>query len=395
MNILPIAGFSPAFLIPKKNNISQNTRSFGLVMSKPLSRDTVSFTSTPKAMKSRKNAITMQLAKVIHEEAVKATEYMDAKLRPYIQDLEATTFKPKNPIERISSRAKASTSIIEKATTRDWINKDEIKRYMTDLAGVRIVMRDASREQVDRVIDRLRQAVTEGGVNILEIENKRPLPIYNQLGSIVKSYDYASPLALIKLQRAASMRLGREIKLIDENTESNYMAIHILMELPNGITGEIQIMGHDVAALKDLEDLCYKVKNDKDIDKKYASIEKFLLPLKDEKNSILIAEQEKYTQAAYIYQRELEPRAHKSRKKEKFLEAPATLPKEFDFNYIYKQKLACDAAAAKSARKAKEKSKTAKQTVITDNNGTKPKKAKEKSKTAKQTVITHNNGTKA
>lgn len=359
MNILPITGFSPAFLVPKKNN-NQNTRSFGLVMNKPLSHDTVSFTSSPKVMQSRKNAITMKLAKKIHEEAVEATKFMRAKLGPYLYDLEATTFAANNPIEVISQRAKTATSIVEKAATRGWVNQDEIKRGMTDLAGMKIVMRDASRENVDKVIERLVTAVTEGGAKIVEIENKRPLPIYGPDGKISRSYDYASPIALIKLQRAASKLLGREIKLVDENTPSNYMAIHILMELPNGITGELQIMGHDVAMLKELEDLCYKVKNGKNIDKKYAPIEKALAPLKDEENSLLRSEHDKYTQEAYLVQREVEPRAHKSRKKEKFLAAPPTLPKELDFNNIYMQKQACDSAALKAEKNAAETAKEAK-----------------------------------
>ena len=360
MNILPMSGFRPVFFASKKNNNNQNTHSFGLVMSKPLSRDTVSFTASPKVMQSRKNAITMQLAKKIHEEAVEATKFMEAKLRPYLYDLEATPFAPDNPIEVICKRAKSATSIVEKAATRGWINKEEIKRGMTDLAGMKIIMRDASRENVDNVINRLITAVTEGGAKIVEIENKRPIPLYNQYDQISRSYEYASPIALIKLQRAASMFLGREIRLIEENTPSNYMAIHILIELPNGITGELQIMGHDVAALKELEDLCYKIKNGKNIDKKYAPIEKALAPLKDEENVLLRAEHDKYTREAYLFQRKIEPRAHKSRKKEKFMTAPPTLPKELDFNNIYIQKQACDAAAAKAAKEAAETAKSGK-----------------------------------
>ena len=358
MNILPITGFRPPFLGTQKAN--NNQTNFGLVMNKPLSRDTVSFKATPKAMQSRKNAITMSLAKKIHEEAEEATKFMEAKLRPFLYDLEASTYAQGNPIEVISPRAKTAVSIVEKAVTRGWVNKDEIKRGMTDLAGMKIIMRDASIENVDKVIDRLVQAVTEGGVKIIEIENKRPLPIYNQYGQIAKSYDYASPMALIRLQRAATERVGQPIRLMDENTPSNYMAIHMLVELPNGITGELQLMGHDIAALKELEDLCYKIKNGKNIDKKYAAIEKALAPLKDEENTLLRAEHDKYTQEAYMYQRELEPRAHKSRKKDKFLAAPSTLPEECDFNYLASLKHNCDLAANNAPKETKKKAKPAK-----------------------------------
>lgn len=369
MNIPAINSLGLILPFKQKETKIQQQR-FGLTMAKPLLKDTVSFKGTPKLMGDRKNAISMSLAKDIHEEAVMALNYMKTRLKPFLYDLEVSAFAPKNPIELICERAKSATSIVEKAVTRGWENKEEIKKGMTDLAGMKIIMRDASRPEVNKVIERLIDFTKETGVKIVEIENKRPIPIYNQYDEVIKSYDYASPGVIARLQKAASKVAGRDIRCIDENTPSNYMAIHMLMELPNGITGELQIMGHDIAQLKELEDMCYKVKNGKNLDKRYAVIEKTLSPIKppaakdgveDEayiaqvkKYQFLKDEHDKYTQEAYMEQREKDPRPFNSKKKETFLRIPSYLPKELDFNNIYQLKKECDLMKApKKTKKSK------------------------------------------
>ena len=365
MNILSVSGIKyPSYSCEK----TSPQKRFGLTMSKPLAHDVVSFKATPKSMGSRANAINMKLAKDIHNDAEKALAYMREKIDKYTFDLVADTYNPNNPIEMVKDRVKSPESIIEKAVTRNWNTKQEILKNMTDLAGTKIIMRDGSKEQVNRLLDNLMQGMDDGALKFIEIENKRPLPVYNQYDEIVKSYDYASPRCMAKFQRLASKVAGRDVKLIEENTPTNYMAIHMLMELPNGIVGELQIMGHDIALLKDIEDMCYKVKNGKNLPKKYAEVEKALTPLKPPvlpKNGIETPEYKealakhkffkeehlKYTQEAYMQQREKEPRPHKSRKKEIFLKIPEFMPKELDFNYLYELKLKCDQATVVQPKK--------------------------------------------
>jgi len=221
------------------NGIKQqnNSSSFGLTMPQPLAKDTVSFKGTPKAMASRGDGITRQLAKEIHEDAEKALDYLVKKIEPFIFDLKADSYNTEAPIEIIKQRPKSVDSIIEKSATRGWKTREEVKREMTDLAGMKIIMRDASKEQTNKVIDRLIDFVNQTGAKIVEIENKRPLPVYNNYGEISKSYDYASPRNLANLQKVASKNAGRNIRYADENTPTNYMAIHVLVELPHGVTG--------------------------------------------------------------------------------------------------------------------------------------------------------------
>ena len=125
----------------------------------------------------------------------------------------------------------------------------------------------------------------------------------------------------------------------DEDIPTGYMAIHLLTKLPNGFTGEIQILGTDIADLKEVEDLCYKVKSGKSIDKKYESIKKILKPLTNKDDLLLRREFNKYTRNAYIYQREMPP---DSSSETMFLPIPKYLPQELDFNNIYKVMRECD-----------------------------------------------------
>lgn len=367
MNILSISGIKyPSYSYEK----TPCSKRFGLMMSKPLTHDVVSFKGTPKHIEDRANAITMKLAKDINKKAESKLPYMRARIEQYTHDLVANTFNPENPVEIVRGRVKTPESIVEKALTRHWYSKPEILQNMTDILGMKIVMRDASKKQVDRVLDNLIQGMEEGAFKIIEIENKRPLPVYNQYGEVVKSYDYASPVCMAKLQRVASKVAGRDIKLIEENTPTNYMAIHLLLEFPNGTVGELQIMGHDVALLKDIEDLCYKVKGGKPVPKVYAKIEKALACLKPPRkpkdnietpeykealayHEFLANEHLKYTQEAYMYQREKEPKMHRSRRKEVFLKIPEFMPQELDFNYLYKLKIQCDEAKKRADRLAK------------------------------------------
>src|SRR5574344_1183138 len=129
------------------------------------------------------------------------------------------------------------------------------------------------------------------------------------------------------------------------------MAIHLLTKLPNGLTGEIQILGTDVAQLKEIEDLCYKAKAGKSIDKKYAPVEEMLEPLKDSDDSMLQKEYMDYTRDEYIYQRDKETQMVKRKYNTQYLEIHEYFPKELDFNNLKKKMKQCDIADKKYTSK--------------------------------------------
>lgn len=143
-----------------------------------------------------------------------------------------------------------------------------IKYYANDIVGARIVLKESSPEYTDKILSALKQAVTDGALKITSIENNIPAIDKIPLGHNLSDYAYASNSQL----RALSTASGAPIK--DNESKTGYMAIHIDVDLSdpifknyggiyNGYSGEIQIIGRDVEQLKEVEDLCYKLKDKK------------------------------------------------------------------------------------------------------------------------------------
>lgn len=319
------------------NNVS--SPKFGVKCSNlaPLSKDTVSFTSGKKEAGNPSDGINKKTALLIYNEANQAYKYLDRQLDRILSDLvrpEQGTGSKTKPIKEIRKRIKDPDSICEKSATRKLTNYDEVKSEMTDIVGARIVMADSSREAVDKVIERFTDAVNNNRIKIIEIENYRPEPEMDDYGVVTKSYDYSSALALKNLKKACDNKNDTSIKKSDEDQPSGYMAIHLLVQLPNGFTGEIQIIGPEVERLKDVEDMCFKVKNGKHLKPKYASVEKQLKPIGNKEDEILRKEYGKYTRRAYKYQRDMELNPPKNKKNKDFLHIPDYLPSSLDFNNI-------------------------------------------------------------
>ena len=222
---------------------------------------------------------------------------------------------------------------------------------MTDIVGARIVLADSREKAVDKVIDCFTQAVKDNKLTITCIENYRPEPELDKHDNPIEKYDYASAKALKRLH-SACMETYPNARKIDESRPSGYMAIHLNVLLPNGFTGEIQIMGRDVEDLKNIEDLCYKVKSNKAIAKKYAPIKEILESLKNENNTTLRNKFTEYTRLAYIEQRRKEPlKPGKKPGAPEFLPIPEKfdfIPAEMDFNNLYKLKQKCDRKKTKT-----------------------------------------------
>lgn len=304
----------------------------------PLAKDTISFGAGKKDMDDVTDGINLNTAKMIYKEAELTQRYLNNQLDKILGDLVRPPHGQgahSKPILEIRKRTKSPKSIVEKSATRKLRNVDEVKRGMTDIVGARIVMADTSRQAVDSVLNKITDAVQNDRLKIVEIENYRPEPEINSLGNIVRTYDYGSPLALKNLKEACDEKSDSSIKKVDEDRSSGYMAIHLLVKLPNGFTGEIQIIGPEVEKLKDVEDFSFKVKNGKHLDKKFASVEKMLKPLADKDDTILQKEHNKYTRNAFLRQRDIEQGFLTRKKNDKqFLTVPDYMSDDLDFNNI-------------------------------------------------------------
>lgn len=261
--------------------------------------------------------------------------------------------------------------VLKDSTPTDTINgnkyvdpaeKSSIKFYAQDIVGARIVMNESKPEYSNEVIEALKKAVTDGKIKIKSIENNIPEQGKLPIDKSVSDYAYASEKQLSSLAKTSG------VKLENNTPKSGYMAIHINIDLTNpmfgkygeeynGYGGEIQILGKNVEQLKELEDLCYKLKGNKNIiHTAYAPFkENFLKHYKGDKVKKAF---EDYTYAAYLHQREILP----GKNSNNFLSIDKAgftdvLPQYLDFNYLKLLKKQCDATYKIQTDKAKDKPK--------------------------------------
>lgn len=248
--------------------------------------------------------------------------------------------------------------IIEKLQTisEQYINKTEIeptcqkgvKYYANDIVGARIILKNSYHDDTTKVLNALGEAVKDGKLKITSIQNNIPSPDKLPKGVSPEKYSYAPYRIIEKLANTA----GAE--LMTTETPSGYQAIHINVDLShpllakyydgkfNGYSGEIQIIGRDVAQLKEVEDLCYKLK-----DKKNA-IKAEYKPFKDHFTKYWTKENkdvfDEYTYKLYLSQHDI-PGNKKRRTKFPTIEElgfSKKLTPQLDFNLLKNLKQYCD-----------------------------------------------------
>ena len=212
------------------------------------------------------------------------------------------------------------------------------KYYANDVVGARIILQDATKENGDKIISALKKAVEDGVLTITSIQNNVPDKNRIPEGKEVSDYEYASQQQLHLLQKASNAQL----ETIESQT--GYMAIHINVNLDNpifknyngvfsGYSGEIQIIGRDVAQLKKVEDLCYKFKDKKNaVNVAYKPFKEYFL--KHYKDDAVQAFDD-YTYDLYLAQRGISSK----RRAMAFpsideLGYAGKVPKELDFNKL-------------------------------------------------------------
>lgn len=313
----------------------------------PLREDTVSFGVGEKQLKAGarlSKQFGMQITSSLEEPFKRFTN----KLESAFSTMKATQNHPDRPIYKIKTRIKSPESIAEKGGAREVNNLTELTEKIQDMIGGRLIMRDTSKESIETVLKKFEEMVLKGELSIVEIENFYGDP----------KLSYVTTKQLQPLKKACEKMVGH-IRVANEEHPMGYNAIHMTVKFqPNkyGETyAEIQIMGSDIAALKDVEDLTYKIRCNKAIQKKYEPLMKYLKPLQED-NDILKNAFKEYTRNAYLYQRR---RKSVSLKELQAQEAPDFLPlpwiipnRELDFNFLYKKMKECEETAAKAKAKA-------------------------------------------
>lgn len=312
-----------------------------------LDKDTVSFSGSKKDKKyenenkdleSMCGAVTVSTARAALDELDQAGMRIYSTLKKYMKPLVATNSSPDNPVcaggKGVKYRLKEDVSICEKTAVRDIKSKRGIFE-MGDVLGFRIVLREHSPKNVEKVLKQLALAVKHGDLNIIEIENYL-LP---------DGRGYCSTKALEKL---ASVCNPNELDInLTKKIKSGYPAIHIGIKTKEGYIGEIQIMGKDVEDVKDLDDWFYKILDHKPLRKKYksaqAKIEKAIASLSPEQmNAFMQYRRDSFTRAF-----DLEPKGYNTRKKSQFIDIPYFLPQELGYQWVADQKFYIDTTSKK------------------------------------------------
>ena len=308
MNILSLNNLKfvyPLNKTEKKNSVSIPV--FGLKMKQPLDRDTVSFGATEKLLKTRTNGINKKTAKQINAEAELIQEEIDRFIKGILSDLIVTTEKPNNIIEYIKGRAKSPDSIVEKSETLGLNSKAAVFLNMTDLNGIKIVLRDGSKASTKKVLDRFQQYIEKGFIILTEVENKRPAEAKKLKGRDASKWDYGEPIHLEHFVDNAEKAMGKEVNYLPPDyTPANYSALHFLFRLPGQKrVFELQLMGRNVAVFKDFDDKIYKIINNKNPGNDYKPLVEALKPLivSNEEKELLkyIKLREKISAAKFSY----------------------------------------------------------------------------------------------
>ena len=392
MNIPSITGFK---LLPQNSEIrkqnADNHSLFGLRMASPLNRDTVSFTGTPKGA-DKVWEVSKTTAKAVRKKLQAPAKRVFRFVENTFNDLVANEKYPKNPLTEISCRLKSETSIAEKTGSRKWVNADEIVKHMTDLIGAKLVLRDSNKAKVDAVLDRFIPLIKSGKLELLEIENKRPIEIKGLEGSQAAQYDYASLEFLKKMTQIQNdiwKKGGKKQKvktrLEDDFTDANYCAIHFLFRLPGKTpaTFELQVLGNNVNEAKHIDDIVWKKLNGKNSADSNPDFDKLFEPFVNKKffaeepNAKEIVDEakakfNKYRSEVFLVQRKKDPLPFSKRKKTEVFSPlmyklfPSDIEikyklssSDYDFNMLQKtlQRGKRKPAAAKTVKKITKKDK--------------------------------------
>lgn len=345
-------------------NRAQNAPAAQAPRLKTLERDTVSFGS--KGLLLNKS-----LYEGLGNEAACESVYSNAKVvaKDFMRQMEETFSpliytsydNPDAPVENLKTRVKSTRSIREKVTEeiqyalekdmdRMFSPKDPeaIKKVVGDVVGSRVILKSPDTKKTSKIIDALIKEVEAGRIKITNIENYEPKNLNSEL-------KYFSRKDLMRLQKAANKARWENdsfVELSYKENKSGYMALHIDVDLSsekydpknNNYKGEIQFMGPEVEKLKDVEDFCYKLKQDKSPKGGHPAYKLLVDYFKHYMSSEIKGDYEKYTKKAFLFQRTKETlnQRYNSLPTIEQCDLKGVVPRELDFNNIAKILHYCD-----------------------------------------------------
>ncbi len=341
MNIQSITPkFYANFNNNKLNNTNQKNNSYPSLS--PLKADTVSFGVGEKILPEGAKSVPFDLVKRVVQEAQADAQELTFILKKYLSKYVATSKNPEAPIiegkRGIHVRVKTENSLRDKLTAREITTMYGAKN-VGDVIGGRIVLRNSSPKEVDKILKAISDAHKQGALNIYEIE--KWIPKAGKIYADTRDLGYGSSKGLAELEKATGLKSSVAPQ------DSGYPAIHIGIKTKNGFKAEIQIMGVDVEDLKEIEDLGYKIRCGKPIPTLYNPMRSSLYP------AFKVLEENKledhymdYVNDSYLFALNYPIQKYNSRKKAPFLQIPYFLPKELDFTNMAEEMEKCRRSAS-------------------------------------------------
>lgn len=178
----------------------------------------------------------------------------------------------------VTAAEQAKLSLIELEKKRLKVtDKNSIKNEIQDIVGARIVLRKADEKYTEQILTALLKAAEDGALKITKVEHYIAPKVHHDLrvdtAGKDQYFDDESLKNFINNLNAirANINSDSRIKFTTDRKKSGYMALHLNVDLrtcttnpdKQGYYGEIQIIGDDVAKLKEIEDICYKLKTAK------------------------------------------------------------------------------------------------------------------------------------
>ncbi len=242
--------------------------------------------------------------------------------------------KPKDLIGKLIVNQKSEKSLRQKCASRKVMNMAEAKDEIRDVIRGRIVLNDSNNYGNRKVCNALTKAVSAGKVKIVSVKN-----FYEMHKDYCGNVDsqYIPMNSLLRLDQAITKKQG--ISALQSGTVKNsgYHAVHVIFQLENGFYGELQIMGEKMEKIKELEDIIYKIANNKPVDEKFDQVQEiydsYIKGRSKRENTL-----HEYTRRAYNAERLKELHLYESSEDTEFLPIPESsdLPDIFDFNNLAK-----------------------------------------------------------
>lgn len=346
-------------IITRSNQKGLNVNNASYPNLRPLEKDTVSFGAKSRLIvdfaEGAEGVAKRKVAgewnyetPILRQQIIELVQGFEEPLKKFLRGLKqemrhlvATDAKPNNPImpgaQGIKGRVKTVEGVEVKSNSRKLFTIEQIAQ-MGDVAGARIVMRDASQENVGLVFEALGNMIKKGA-KVKEVENYRSTP----------KTSYVSQNTLDDFE-ALCQKFGQYPEIKNKALPNSYTAIHVTFELPEGKLLELQIMGRDMENVKEVEDLFYKWRCEKDFAEKYKPIQelfKEIMPtLDDFQNTTL----ERYIKDSYEHALVI-PAMPAKRKpnfdKDYFLPFPYSLPEKLSYKNLHRMMEECNGKVKK------------------------------------------------